>query len=66
MILNVCIAIDVSGSVCRSSGSLSNLCETCDSNCTTGGVASSCCGNFDLITSFASSFVDTSHSGNKF
>jgi len=59
--IDVCLAIDNSGSVC-SSGSSPQLCYNCNANqsCKAGEQTfnSLCCGNYEHLTTFASNYID--------
>jgi hypothetical protein len=59
---DACIAIDNSGSVCRSASS-PKTCSNCEKNdCEAGGRLFPdplCCGNYKLITDFTSGYIDS-------
>lgn len=69
MVSDVCIAIDNSGSICTNPGLSQKLCDTCrEDQCSAGGGLSNglCCGNYESITNFASTYVDNLPSDSTF
>ena len=55
--INVCVAIDNSGSICTNSGLSPRLCSSCESTCREGGPPDGnsdlCCANYEGVTDYA-------------
>ena len=58
-IVNVCFALDMSGSVCSPDFSNPQNCDDCPNECCEGGFnEDTCCGNFNAVKSFGVELVE--------